>query len=126
MRFKNILANWDALIEKQNKGYYGPARDPKSMNLVVWVAVHDTADSYEVDEEWVGITKEGKLWWAYASGCSCWDGDYNTSAIKDIKTFQFDHKEVVPEEWKKALKEFDASLEIVHIKVAKDWDKRNA
>lgn len=124
-KYKNILKNWDKLMEAQSKDWGSPARDPKTMNLVLWVAVHDTADSYEVDEEWVGITKDGQLYWAYASGCSCWDGDYGTEPIKDIKSFAFDHKEIAPKEWLDALKKFDEDLQVVRLTTPRDWDKRH-
>jgi len=111
MKYKNIQENWDSLIEKQKSGYGLP--DMKDM--VVWVACSNTSKPYEIDEEWVGIDKDGGLYWAYASGCSCWDGDYNTSPIEDIKTFAFDHKQVTPENWLKALDDFDSSLEVVQL-----------
>ena len=110
MRLPNIKKHWYALIEKQRGEYHNPASEKEVANLVVWVAVSDTAGSYEVNEEWVGVDKEGNLWWAYASGCSCWDGDYNTSAIKDIKAFKFEHEQHPPDKWLEAVKAFDAGL----------------
>lgn len=36
----------------------------------------DTADSYEVDESQLYFDGK-KYYWLQASGCSCWDGDYD-------------------------------------------------
>lgn len=53
------------------------------------LAFVDEADSYEVDE--VGIyTDGGKFYILSASGCSCWDGDYDEEIFDDfesLKTF---------------------------------------
>lgn len=53
------------------------------------LAFVDEAGSYEVDE--VGIyTDGGKFYLLSASGCSCWDGDYDEAVFDDfesLKTF---------------------------------------
>ena len=53
------------------------------------LAFLDEADSYEVDES--GIYTDGvKFYLLTASGCSCWDGDYDEAVFEDfdsLKTF---------------------------------------
>lgn len=85
--------------------------DVKDNNEAVWIAKSDIADSYEVDEEWVGMKGDGTLIWAYASGCSCWDGEYETKPIKTLKTFSFTHNHL-PEEWEKRIIEFAKTKKI--------------
>lgn len=118
MVWKNILDNWDELIKKQESSFFGL---PKKES-VIWVAVSDIADSYEVDEEWIGVDKEGGLHWAYASGCSCWEGEYKHEHVKDIKTLKLIHDHA-PEEWLTAIDKFDASLEVVKLENSKrNWE----
>lgn len=88
---KRIKDMWSELPHETREGHEA-----------VWIATSDKADSYEVDEEWIGMKGDGSLVWAYASGCSCWDGDYDTDIIKDIKVFEFTHKEMA-EGWKDAI-----------------------
>lgn len=102
---KTILENWDALIEKQKKesSYGTPDREG-----VVWFTFTDHAGSYEVDEEWLGVKKDGTIVWAYASGCSCWGGGYEiheTHDEKEIKTFTFNHEDMKAE-WQEKLVAF--------------------
>lgn len=78
----------------------------KGGHEAVWFVNDDIAGSYEVDEEWVGMKGDGTLVWAYASGCSCWDGEFNAGLIdKDVKAFEFNHKNM-PEEFEKQLVDF--------------------
>lgn len=79
--------------------------DSKGGHEAVWIAKSDIAGSYEVDEEWLGMKGDGSLVWAYASGCSCWDGSYDTAVDKTIKAFQLVHN-IPPENWEKAIIEF--------------------
>lgn len=97
---KEITNNWEALYAVQLKGVYS---HPKS--VAVWVASSDLADSYEVDEEWIGITPQGNIAWAYASGCSCWDGDYVEDHKTTVKELTLTHQHT-PEDWEKAIVAF--------------------
>lgn len=70
-----IVTKFDEI--KKSDGYGESAVGRRKIEGVdaVWFYISDTAGSYEVDEEWLGVTKSGQIAWAYASGCSCWDGD---------------------------------------------------
>lgn len=96
---KKILANWGKL-----------PHEVKSGHEAVWIAKSDIAGSYEVDEEWIGIKGDGSLVWAYASGCSCWAGDYDTKVEKTIKAFDLNHK-WKSEEWEEKIIAFAESFE---------------
>lgn len=76
--------------------------ETKENHEAVWIAKSDIAGSYEVDEEWIGMKGDGSLIWAYASGCSCWYGDYDVAVDKTIKAFKLVH-DVPPENWEKAI-----------------------
>lgn len=80
---------------------YGYGKDEVK---AIWFYVSDKADSYEVNEEHVGMKEDGTFVWAYASGCSCWSGDYNTKQCdyKSLKVMEFEHEET-PKEWEDAL-----------------------
>lgn len=74
----------------------------------VWVAKSDVAGAYQVDEEWFGVRLDGSLAYAYASGCSCWDGSYDAEVIgkpKEVKAFPFKHGKA-PKEWLQAIAKF--------------------
>ncbi len=75
-----IKDNWEKLPKRTLEGVEA-----------VWFVSDDIAGSYEVDEEHIGMKKDGNLVWAYASGCSCWSGDYETKPVDDIKVFEFNH-----------------------------------
>ena len=103
---KKIQKDFDELLAKQNSTYNTqPAKE------AIWFHTTDHADSYEVDEEWLGITATGKIAWAYASGCSCWDGDFTESLCetKDLKEFEFEHEDMKAE-WQEKLIEFAEKL----------------
>lgn len=97
---KKIVKNWDKYPHEIKDGHEA-----------VWVAKSDQSASYEVDEEWIGIKGNGSLVWAYASGCSCWDGNYNTKVEKTIKAFVLDHK-WKPEEWEEKIIKFAGTGEL--------------
>ena len=78
---KKIVKNWDKYPHEIKDG-----------SEAVWIAKSDIAGSYEVDEEWIGIKGNGSLIWAYASGCSCWGGEYETKIEKTVKAFPLNHK----------------------------------
>lgn len=75
----------------------------------VWFAESDTSQGYDVDIEKVGMTKDGRLIWAYASGCSCWEGEYYSEEIgcttRSVKNFEFQHQDM-KDEWSKQLLKF--------------------
>jgi hypothetical protein len=100
---KSIVKDWDALREKQ-KGVIGCYGIPKIE--AVWCAKSDTAGSYEVNEEWIGITEGGRIAWAYASGCSCWDGNYDENRFASLKEVVLTHADQAPEKWEKAIIKF--------------------
>ena len=79
-------------FDKERLGH-NPSRCQKGIEAV-WIACSDTAGSYEVEEEWIGMRGDGSLHLAYASSCSCWGGDYAIEAIKDIKVFKFTHEQM--------------------------------
>lgn len=78
----------------------------------VWMVGTDHAESYEVDEEWIGMREDGVIVWAYASGCSCWDGEYEvheTHDEKEIKAFEFNHQDM-RESWEEKIINFASKL----------------
>lgn len=104
---KFITANWDELRKKQNLGYSTPKIE------AVWCGKSDTAGSYEVDEEWIGITEGGRIAWAYASGCSCWGGDFSEDRFASMKEVSLNHDHNTPEDWEKAIIKFAETQQIV-------------
>lgn len=100
-----VVKHWEELHAKQEKSY----SQPKS--VAVWCAKSDIAGSYEVDEEWIGVTPQGNIAWAYASGCSCWGGEYDETHKPTIKELTLDHKHTV-EDWEKAIVAFVETQEI--------------
>ena len=105
---KEITANWEVLHKAQNFGYSKPEI------VAVWVAKSDIAGSYEVDEEWVGITPQGNIAWAYASGCSCWGGDYDEENKPTVKELTLNHDHT-PEDWEKAIIKFAETKEMQYL-----------
>lgn len=51
------------------------------------IASFDIAGDYEVDEGTVHLLADGRIYYRYASGCSCWDGNYNSEAYDDFGEF---------------------------------------
>lgn len=94
---KKIVSDWENIKDKQNAGYSTPKM------IAVWCGKSDTAGSYEVDEEWIGITPKGKIAWAYASGCSCWLGDFDEERFASMKEVVLTHTQNTPEDWEKAI-----------------------
>lgn len=92
----HIVANYDELI-KLNPKYSKPEIE------AVWCAESNTAGSYEVDEEWIGVRLNGDIAWAYASGCSCWNGGYDEEHKSTIKELTLKHYQHLPEDWEKAI-----------------------
>lgn len=102
---ERVISNYDDLLKKQNSGYNRPKKE------AIWFYTTDHADSYEVNEEWLGVTANGKIAWAYASGCSCWDGDYDEKICEDtsMKNFEFHHEDM-EKEWEDKLIEFAKNI----------------
>lgn len=98
---KKITDNFDSLLAKQNVGCSSPKME------AVWFHKTDHAGSCEVDEEWLGVTRDGEIAWAYASGCSCWDGDFSEEKCETVtmKEFTFQHEDMKAE-WQEELKKF--------------------
>lgn len=105
---KSIVGKWDELYKKQQGGFSHPQyiKTP-----AVWVAKSDLAYSYEVNEEWIGVSKQGDITWAYASGCSCWDGYYDEDTKPTVKEFTLVHQ-IIPEEWEVAIIKFAETSEV--------------
>ena|SRR3990167_620652 len=100
----DILKKWGELEHEIKDGHEA-----------VWFAKSDLSESYEVDEEWLGLKGDGSFVWAYASGCSCWDGDYDGKVEKEIKAFKLEHNRTY-EEWENSLTEFvDNGFKIVNL-----------
>lgn len=99
---QKIVQNFSTLIEKQENDRYTL---PKIK--AVWFHRSNRSEWYNVDEEWLGVTKEGKIAWAYASGCSCWDGDFDEKECdtETIKEVIFKHEDM-KKEWEEKLIEF--------------------
>ena len=93
---KNITKDWEKLYSEQKASYEHSISGIK--NPMVVVAISDKSEDYSVDIEAIGISPQGNIFWAYASGCSCWDGDYTEETKPTIKEFQLVH-EHTPEEW---------------------------
>lgn len=100
--------NLDQALEKIHDNWATYPHDGKDGHEAVWIAKSDIADSYEVDEEWIGMKVDGSLVWAYASECSCWGGEYDTAIDKTIKAFKLKHN-IPPEEWERAIVSFAES-----------------
>ena len=100
---KKIVGNFDALNKKNKEEKYCSYPETEA----VWFHQTDHSEAYEVDEEWLGVTRDGKIAWAFASGCSCWMGDFDekTCDTKSIKELNFAHEDM-KEEWQKKLIEF--------------------
>lgn len=100
---EKIVSNWEKLKDAETTQL---RYSSKPQMIAVWCAKSDTAGSYEVDEEWIGITPQGKIAWAYASGCSCWDGDFDEGRFESMKEVVLTHKQHLPEDWGKAIISF--------------------
>lgn len=104
---KFIVDNYASLKEKSNEGVYS-----KPVMDAVWVAKSDLSEPYEVDMEWVGVTPDGRIAWAYASGCSCWDGDFSETHEATIKELKLNHNSVTPEQWEASIIKFAETQEV--------------
>ena len=97
---KKIVSNYNELLKNQEVGFSRPKIE------AVWCGKSDTAGSYEVDEEWIGVRLDGSIAWAYASGCSCWDGDFEEERFASMKEVILNHKQHLPEDWERAIIKF--------------------
>lgn len=82
---------------------------------VVWIIESDISAPYETDYEKIGMKQDSTLIWAYASGCSCWDGDYAIHEFHDPKemlTFEFNHDQVKTD-WQKMIIDFVESKQLL-------------
>lgn len=95
---RTIVKDWEVL-NKKNPEWNKPN------SVAVWVTNSDMGGSYWVDEEWIGISPHGNIVWAFASGCSCWEGDYDENTKPTIKELTLNHKHT-PEDWEKAIIRF--------------------
>jgi len=98
---KWVKDNWDKL-PKDTLGY-----GSNKTKEAVWFIDEDTDEEWGINQEAIGMTKDGKLLWAYASGCSCWEGEYEIHEVhsKDIKTLEFNHTDL-KDKWEIILLEF--------------------
>lgn len=102
---ESITSDWEALRKQQG--------DSSPQIEAVWCGRSDIAGSYEVDEEWIGVTEAGKIAWAYASGCSCWEGDFSEERFASMKEVTLNHDHNTPEEWEKAIVAFATDHKMV-------------
>lgn len=102
---KTLKAKFDELAEKhKNTSVSRSFNEP-----IVWFLNIDKSEPYEVNEEWYGIKKDGTFVWAYASGCSCWDGEYGTDSAPTIKAMSvaLSDNDEIAEAFKKFLVNFE-------------------
>lgn len=99
-----IVKNWECLKDKEDS-YHTPKL------IAVWVGKSDIAGGYEVDEEWIGVTPQGKIAWAYASCCSCWDGNFDTERFASLKEVTLKHTDNTPKQWADAIIKFAKTKE---------------
>jgi len=97
----HIVGNWVQLYEEQCKLRYGSF--PKMVS--VWCAKSDRAHNYDVDEELIGVTPQGEIAWAFASDCSCWNGEYSEERRPSIKELKLEHEHAT-QEWQDAIVKF--------------------
>lgn len=98
-----IQTDW-AVSRKAQSGITSEYSSPKIE--AVWCGKSDTAGMYEVDEEWIGVTEGGKIAWAYASGCSCWDGDFSEERFASMKEVTLSQTHNTPEAWEACIIKF--------------------
>ena len=48
----------------------------------------DESEDYEVDYSFVGLDSDGKFVLLTASGCSCWDGDYEETPFDSLDALE--------------------------------------
>ena len=79
----------------------------------IWIHSSDHSEEYSIGEEKIGVTRSGQIAWAYASGCSCWEGDYDTHEHppETMKTFTFSHDDMKAE-WEKKVIEFAEQITV--------------
>ena len=97
---KKIVADYNDLLKSQETGYSTPKME------AIWCGKSDIAGSYEVDEEWIGVRLDGSIAWAYASGCSCWSGEFDEERYASMKEVVLKHGQHLPEDWEKAIIKF--------------------
>jgi hypothetical protein len=68
----------------------------------ILVAEKDSSADYDVDIEEVWITRKSEFVWRYASGCSCWGGEYDEDNLPTVKEFVVK----CDEEWQNAVIKF--------------------
>lgn len=100
-----ILKSWDSPTVQAKVEEIGG-------ETAAWFMEVDDSAEYSIDRECVGIRQDGTFVWAYASGCSCWDGDYEVENIADeptLKVFSFKSDEM-SKKWMSAFLAFAESL----------------
>ena len=104
---QKIVDNYDKLLEDQKDLYGKPSKE------AIWFVTSDKSQSYEVDYEWLGVTGNGKIAWCYASGCSCWEGDWEVKVCdtNTIKTVEFHHADM-SKEWQDRLIKFAENMKL--------------
>lgn len=98
-----VRDNWAELKKKQEAIAAAEPYQSIPGEDCVWFVSSDMATSFDVDHEAIGMRSNGALVWAYASGCSCWDGEYEihqTHDLPEFKAFVFNH-EGMTEDWEK-------------------------
>jgi hypothetical protein len=105
---KKIVSQWDTIYKNKEKNY---SRNSYLNTPCIVVAISDKSEAYEVDEELIGISQDGNIVWAYASGCSCWDGDYTEETKPTVKEFELVHDHL-PEDWEAMIIKFAETGEV--------------
>jgi hypothetical protein len=74
----------------------------KEGHEAVWLRIPPTDETFEGDEEWIGMRGDGSLVWAYASGFVPRESHPETASRQEVQVWQFDRKDM-PKSWKVAL-----------------------
>lgn len=57
----------------------------KSLTILASI---DESEPYEVDEAIIGLDQDGRFVLLTASGCSCWDGDYDEEVFDSLDALE--------------------------------------
>ena len=88
---QKIRTHWRVLSHASKEGHEA-----------VWLRMPPTDETFEGDEEWIGMRGDGSLVWAYASGFVPRGSNPETASRKEVQGGQCDRKDM-PKSWKAAL-----------------------
>lgn len=109
---KKIVSEYSELLIRQ-KEHVRSEGFPKIE--AIWCGISDTSGPWQTDEEWIGVRLDGSISWAYASGCSCWDGEYDEERFESLKEVVLNHEQHLPEDWERSIIRFTETNEIQHL-----------